>query len=109
LTGIVIYLRSTGWQERDRFARTIIWTRTVDGGEAEVLVPDNSQLRGYAGRVAELVSTLSSIEHRPTEAILRDLTSTTVDVQYIRMTPDGPTGTTPLHDGYLAVKGVRDL
>lgn len=109
LIGIVTYLRSTGWQERDRFARTIIWTRAVDGDEAEVLVPDNSQLRGYAGRVAELVSTLSSIEQRPTAAILRDLASTMVDVQYIRLTPNGPAGTTPLHEGYLAVKGVRDL
>lgn len=109
LAGIVAYLRSTGWRESGTYVRTVVWTRDVDGAEAEVLVPDSQELRGYASRVAELVNTVASVEGRTAADVLVDLHSPTVDVQYIRTMPDGPSGTTPLHEGYLAVKGVRDL
>lgn len=81
----------------------------MDGAEAEVLVPDSAELRDYATRLAELVSTLSAVEQRPAADVLQDLRSPTLDVQYIRMMPDGPSGSTPLQEGYLAIKGVRDL
>lgn len=107
--GIVAYLRESGWRETGGYGRAAIWTRLVDGAEAEVLVPVSAQLRDYPARLAELVGTLATIERRPVSEILQDLRSPWLDVQYIRMLPDGPSGSTPLHEGYLAVKGVHDL
>ncbi|WP_130348018.1 hypothetical protein [Herbihabitans rhizosphaerae] len=109
LAGIVAYLRATGWREADSFARTVVWARAVSEDDTEVLVPDSRQLRGYESSVAELLATLSAVERRPRTEVLRDITSTNLDVQYIRTTPDGPSGTIPLHEGYLAIHGVRDL
>ncbi|MGH4010423.1 MAG: hypothetical protein ACRDTH_20055 [Pseudonocardiaceae bacterium] len=107
--GIVAYLLASGWREAGSYGRAAIWTRTVDGAEAEVLVPVSAELRDYATRLAELVSTLTTVEQRPAADVLQDLRSPTLDVQYIRMMPDGPSGSTPLREGYLAIKGVRDL
>lgn len=109
LAGVIVYLRATGWRETGTYARTVIWTQTVDGAEAEVLVPVNAELRDYPTRLAELVTTLSAVEQRPVAEVLQDLRSPTLDVQYIRTMPDGPSGSIPLHEGYLALGGVREL
>ncbi len=107
--GIVAYLQASGWCEAGSYGQAAIWTRLVDGAEAEVLVPVSGELRDYPARLAELVDTLSTVERRPVSEVLQDLRSSRLDVQYIRMMPDGPSGSTPLHEGYLAVKGVHDL
>lgn len=107
--GIIAYLRASGWREAGSYGQAAIWTQTVDGAEAEVLVPISAELRDYPIRLAELVSTLTTVEQRPAADVLQDLRSPTLDVQYIRMMPDGPSGSTPLHEGYLAIKGVHDL
>lgn len=107
--GVVAYLRASGWCETGSYGRAAVWTRLVDGAEAEVLVPVSVELRDYLTRLAELVGTLSTVEHRPAAEVLQDLRSSRLDVQYIRMMPDGPSGSTPLHEGYLAIKGVHDL
>lgn len=109
LTGIVAYLRVSGWQEAGGYGRAQIWTRTVDGAEVEVLVPASADLRDYPARLAELVGTLSTVEGRLMTDVAQDLRSSMLDVQYIRTMPDGPTGSIPLHEGYLAIKGVHDL
>lgn len=109
LAGVIAYLRAAGWQEAGSYSRAVVWTRRFGDGVAEVLVPDSAELRDYASRIADVVDTLSYVEQRQHAEILQDLRSPMVDVQYIRMMPDGPSGTTPLHEGYLAVKGVRDL
>ncbi|MGH3927890.1 MAG: hypothetical protein ACRDTT_34350, partial [Pseudonocardiaceae bacterium] len=107
--GIVAYLQASGWRETGSYGRAAVWTRLVDGAEAEVLVPVSAELRDYLTRLAELVGTLSTVEHRPAAEVLQDLRSSRLDVQYIRMMPDGPSGSTPLYEGYLAIKGVHDL
>lgn len=107
--GILAYLQVSGWREVGSYGRAAIWTRSVDGGEAEVLVPVSAELRDYPTRLAELVGTLSTLEQRPASEVLQDLRSARLDVQYIRMMSDGPSGSTPLHEGYLAIKGVHDL
>jgi hypothetical protein len=107
--GILTYLRASGGREAGSYSQAAIWTQTVDGAEAEVLVPISAELRDYPIRLAELVSTLTTVEQRPTADVLQDLRSPTLDVQYIRMMPDGPSGSTPLHEGYLAIRGVHDL
>lgn len=107
--GIFAYLQASGWRETGSYGRAAVWTRLVDGAEAEVLVPVSAELRDYPTRLAELVGTLSTVEQRPASEVLQDLRSSRLDVQYIRMMPDGPNGSTPLHEGYLAIKGVHDL
>lgn len=109
LAGAAAYLRATGWEETGRYHRAVVWTAAVDGGRAEVLLPTRSGVGDYATRMADMIGTLSSVERRPEPEILRDLQSTSVDVQLVRTMPDTPPGTTPLHEGFLAVKGVRDL
>lgn len=108
-SGIVTYLQVSGWRETGEYGRTHVWTRTVDGTEVEVLVPVNAQLRDYPNRLAELVGTLSTVEGRLATEVAQDLRSPRLDVQHIRMMPDGPSGSVPLHEGYLAIKGVNDL
>ncbi|MGH3601131.1 MAG: hypothetical protein ACRDQH_12815 [Pseudonocardiaceae bacterium] len=107
--GIAAYLQASGWSEAGSYGRAAIWTRLIDGAEAEVLVPVSAELRDYPARLAELVGALSTVHQRPVSDVLQDLRSARLDVQYIRMMPDGPSGSTPLHEGYLAVKGVHDL
>jgi len=107
--GIVAYLQASGWRQTGSYGRALIWTRTVDGAEAEVLVPSSADLRDYPARLAELVNTLSTVEGRLMADVAQDLRSPTLDVQYIRTMPDGPSGSIPLHEGYLALKGVHDL
>lgn len=108
-SGIVAYLRASDWREAGTYGRAVVWTRTADGGEAEVLVPPSTELRDYLSQLAELASTLATIEQRPVADVLQDLRSPLLDVQYIATMPDGPSGSTPLREGYLAIKGVRDL
>lgn len=107
--GIGAYLDASGWRETGTYGRAVIWTRSTDGADAEVLVPHSPELRDYAARLAELVSTLSTVEQRPAADVLQDLRSPRLDVQYIRTMPDGPSGSIPLHEGYLALGGVREL
>lgn len=107
--GIGAYLDASGWRETGTYGRAVIWTRSTEGADAEVLVPHSAELRDYATRLAELVSTLSTVEQRPAADVLQDLRSPRLDVQYIRTMPDDPSGSIPLHEGFLAVKGVRDL
>ncbi|MGH4015121.1 MAG: hypothetical protein ACRDSL_14605 [Pseudonocardiaceae bacterium] len=107
--GIVAYLRASGWREAGSYGQATIWTRTVNGTEAEVLVPVSAELRDYPTRLADLANTLSTVEQRPAADVLQDLRSPRLDVQYIRTMPDGPSGSIPLHEGYLALGGVREL
>lgn len=103
------YLRSTGWQETGSYGRATVFTRLMAGDEVEVLLPQSTDLRDYPARMTELLDTLSVVEGRPSGDVLRDLRSPLLDVQYIRTMPDTPSGTTPLDEGFRAIRGVREL
>lgn len=102
---VATYLTGRGWRRDGSEGLSEIWS--LD--ELDVLLPENSLLRDYPVRLAELVSTLADVEGRPREEVLRDLRSPRVDVQHIRLLPDSPSGTTPLHEGFVAIRGVHDL
>lgn len=106
---IATYLTAAGWSEIGRYPRATVWVREVAGDEADVRLPANRDFRDYDRRIAELLGTLSAVEQRDRESILRDIRTGGVDVQHIRTMPDGPSGTTPLHQGFLAMQGVHDL
>jgi len=103
------YLRLTGWQDSGGYGRATIWSQSVDDYDVEVLLPNSSELRDYPARMTELLGTLSEVEGRSREDILRELRFPLLDVQYIRTLPESPTGTTPLAEGAKAIQGVRDL
>jgi hypothetical protein len=106
LTDLVSYLRSRGWQEAGKYARAVIWTRDLREGQAEVLVPERSDLLDYPRRVGDIARTLSAVERRTVGAVIQDLLSSRIDVLHVRTLPGG---SVPLLEGYLAVKGVSDL
>lgn len=108
-TDVGTYLEASGWREAERYERATIWVRETSQGEAEVRLPSSNEFRDYPRRLAELLSTLSTVEQRDRESILRDLSLPRLDVQQIRTMPETPSGTTPLHQGFQAVKGVHDL
>lgn len=102
---IAAYLVNAGWRESGAFGKAVIWSRD----ETDVLVPVSAGLRDYRLRVAELVGAVAAVEQRSREEVFRDLRSPRLDVQYIRTMPEGPSGTTPLRDGFKAIKGVQEL
>ncbi|QIZ33714.1 hypothetical protein [Saccharopolyspora sp. ASAGF58] len=106
---IATYLRASGWYEADHYNQATIWTHGPAGNETDVLAPPNNTFRDYPRRMIELLATVADVEQREPADVLQDLLSVQVDVQYIRTMPDSPSGTTPLHHGYQAVKGVHDL
>lgn len=99
------YLTSTGWVHTGEYVRTAIFSR----GESSVFVPDSTDLRDYPARMNELMRTLAAVENRPSIDILGELRFPRRDVQYVRTTPDTPSGTTPLGDGLKALQGLRAL
>jgi hypothetical protein len=106
---VVSYLLRSGWHETGTFGRAAVWTRTAADDEFEVLVPNSSQLRDYPVRIAELIETVAQVEQRGEDEVLRDLQSSTLDVQHIRTQPEGPSGTIPIREGLKAIGGVHDL
>lgn len=106
---VATYLRAAGWRVADESERASVWVRETERGEVDVCLPATMRFRDYSRRIAELVTTLSTVEQRSSGMVLRDLKSGGLDVQHIRTMPDGPSGTTPLHQGFLAMQGVHDL
>jgi hypothetical protein len=103
------YLAAHGWRREESEGLSAFWTRASAGTDLEVQLPVNNELRDYPARLAELLGTLTELEDRPREDILRDLRNARVDVQHIRLLPNAPSGTTPLHEGFVAIRGVHDL
>lgn len=106
---VAAYLAAHGWQRDASQGPSEIWSLTAAGAEFDVHLPNNAELRDYPARVAEVLAALAEVETRPREEILRDLQNPRIDVQHIRLLPDAPSGTIPLHGGFLAIRGVHDL
>lgn len=104
------YLASRGWQLRKetRLGATI-WTHGAGAQESEVLVPRDRELRDYLSRIRDVIGTLATVEDRPEQDVLRDLSEPYVDKQYFRTHPGTPSGTTPILSGIAALDGIHDL
>jgi hypothetical protein len=103
------YLGATGWRTSTSYAVASVWERDIAGARVEILLPTTSQLDDYPARIADLLRTLAVVEGRSRKDILDELRFPLLDMQQIRTTPPTPSGTTLLHHGYLATKGVHDL
>ncbi|MFE2025284.1 hypothetical protein ACFW9V_09035 [Streptomyces hygroscopicus] len=106
------YLRSRGWALARDTGRGQLWELRLDDDTAppyEVLVPLERRFRDYAGRITDLVETLSSVEARRPGEVLREMALPSADWQYLRLFPPGPAGTAPLVDLVPAFAGLREL
>jgi hypothetical protein len=99
------YLRSTGWQEQDG-----AWLRSEGGDEFEVVVPSRPEAADYSRRLAEVLNTLSVVENRECDDVLRDLSTVNFDIQYVSLaSPNTPSGTAPLRDVAAALLGAYEM
>jgi hypothetical protein len=105
-TDITDYLTAHGWRRDGTQGPAEIWSVTVSSIDVTVLIPESAESHGYPARVAELVHTLAEVEERPPDEVLGDLRDVQVDALEVRLLTGG---TVPLHEGYVALRGVHDL
>ncbi|HLL69147.1 MAG TPA: hypothetical protein VK453_26050 [Micromonosporaceae bacterium] len=103
------YLVSSGWTPAQRLERAMLWTRTENDGDFQILLPTDRTVRDYASRILDLLSTVATVEDRPIPLILDDLQHSAVDTLAFRLLPSGPSGTIPLFNAADALAGVREL
>ncbi|MEU1785895.1 hypothetical protein ABZ553_08485 [Streptomyces sparsogenes] len=106
------YLRGRGWVLARDSGRGQLWELRVDGDAGppyRVLVPLERRFRDYAGRIIDLLETLSAVETRLPGEVLREMALPSADWQYLRLVPPGPSGTAPLVDLVPAFAGLREL
>lgn len=103
------YLSSTGWAPEQHLDRATLWSRREEDGDFQVLVPGDRELRDYANRVSDLLTTVAAVEERPIRLLLDDLETTGADTLSFRLLPSGPSGTIPLFNAVDALAGVREL
>lgn len=105
-----LYLRSKGW-ERSTPARAKpdIWARGTAEGTYEVIAPSHRGAPDFSERIGELLRTLSIAEDRSELDILRDISTLSFDIQYIRILHDSPPGTAPIEDASDALAAAETL
>jgi hypothetical protein len=108
---LAAYLRTRGWQERERSAgRSAIWTLTQSGDEFEILLPLDNTYRDYPQRIADLLKTLEQVEDRSQLEVIADVTTTSTDVVRIRTLANGnQAGTIGLEAGVELVRHSREM
>jgi hypothetical protein len=76
----------------------------------DLLLPLDRELADYGNRMAELVATLATIEERPWDQIIKDLSGPSGDVIRLRVVADDATlGNLPLDEGIGLLRGGRDI
>jgi hypothetical protein len=107
---LAMYLRSQGWETRERDPLSVQWVRVVDGEEFEAIQPIDSELRDYGIRVLDVLRVLAIVEERSELDVLRDISNVSMDVHSIRAFPaDSPPGMIGLEDGVQAHESLRNL
>src|SRR3954470_2504453 len=96
------YLHSHGWEVIDAHRSAEVWATRVRDTDTELLLP-RTKLRDFALRMAELLQTLASVEHRPGLAIARDISLAGSDVFRVRRPIRGGGDAVPLVDGVKLV------
>jgi hypothetical protein len=78
--------------------------------QVDLLLPLDRDLGDYTARMAELVTSLATIESRPWSQIIRDLSGPAGDVFRFRVdAADATLGNLPLDQGIALLRGGRDL
>lgn len=107
---IRLYLKTHGWErEPSAQGEPSFWRLPTEDGTYEVIAPSSERTRDFQGRVEQLLRTVSVAEDREPAEVLRDVATTTYDVQYIDREFGTPPGTAPLRDTaelYAAAQGM---
>jgi hypothetical protein len=101
------YLSDNAWQQSTTWRGASVWSHE-DG--YEVLVPSRDDLADTGLRVRELLTVLTTVEQRPADDIVVDISAPLDDVQSYRTFPeDMPSGFTSLDAGIEALQAVKDM
>ena len=74
------FIKNRGWEyqgQRGRYAH--IFTLTDTTGKHTIAVPAFERLDDHAGRILDAAQTLSQVEHRSTDEVIRDLAAASND------------------------------
>ncbi len=85
---LIAYLRASGWTGAGTTDRWALFSLELDGEPVRLEVPLLGGAADYDRRVAELLSNLEIVEHRPVEAIAKDIRASLRDV--VRLSLQGP-------------------
>jgi hypothetical protein len=104
---IQTYLSDNAWQLSTTWRGASVWTH--DDGY-EVLVPARDDLADTSLRVRELLTVLTTVEQRPGDDIVMDISAPLDDVQSFRTFPEGmPSGFTSLNAAIDALQTVKNM
>lgn len=108
---ILSYLDAQGWQRLSvSNKRVVCLLDKPNSGDFEVVVPLDNTFRDYMIRVAELLHTLEQAEARSQLELLKDITTSSVDL--MRIEPDietWPDGSVGIEQGNALVQQTRDM
>jgi hypothetical protein len=108
---VQIYLSSRGWRSKPYGPEgNGLLFHHPSMPEADLLLPLKRDLGDYAARMGELVVTLATIEQRPVQEILNDLSGPTGDVFRLRVAGSvAALGNLPLDEAIKLLDGARQL
>lgn len=114
ILNIIRYLELQGWHRRLNFPneKLIVFDGPLDMNREEIqaVIPANESFKDYRDRVAGLIYSLSEIEERPVELILKDMINPNVDRLQVRVISEmSKDGTLPLTYAANLVNSLKDF
>ena len=105
---LYIYLDAQGW-ERVRPYGDMGDAFALREQEREILVPAYAEFADYAVRVNEVIATLSQVEGRDRNTVLRDLLLADADLVRVRIADGTGNGSLPIDSGVTLIQESRNL
>jgi hypothetical protein len=108
---VQLYLSSRGWTSRPygREGNALLFVHP-SFPEVDLLLPLRKDFRDFADRMRELVVALGTIEQRPVQAIINDLSGPAGDALRLRVAGSvAALGNLPLDEAIKLVEGARQL
>lgn len=103
------YLSRAGWRQSSYKQDTMFRFELIDDSEIGVYLPKDPMVRDYGDALALLVRTVSQVEERPIEAVVKNITSPNVDTLKFRFTgSSADTGSLPLDYTLSAIGSIRE-
>lgn len=106
------YLSSTGWVQQAKLENVAsIWHRADESdSDAEIVLPEQHDLRDYWHRLLDLITNLADFENKSPDRMLTELSLYSCDLVSIRVVhKDVEDGSIPLLDGVMLHERGRDL
>ena len=107
LRSLRAYLEAQGWRSIEKYGDSAL-IYGLEGKTEELLVP-LAPLADYDRRMADLLETLSAVEQRDDNAILRDVSLTDFDLIRVRLPEVSADGSIPVSTGLTLFQESRNL